>query len=175
MNIPLHTERLALRQLTLDDADLMLAIWNDPAFIRNVTDRGIRTLDESRDAMTKGALQLYEDYGFGPYHVALKNDDTAIGICGIFVRDGINDPDIGFALLPEFCSRGYAWEAAKAVLDYARDELKLPRLTAIVAPGNAPSVGLIEKLGMQFETSMSLPGEDGEISLYGINFRSDRG
>lgn len=170
MNFMLQTERLVLRQLTLDDADLMLAIWNDPAFIRNVTDRGIRTLDESREAMSQGALKLYEDHGFGPYHVSLKDDGTAIGICGIFVRDGLDDPDIGFALLPEFCSRGYAWEAAKAVYDYARDDLQLRRLTAIVAPGNAPSVGLIEKLGMQFETSMSLPGEDDQISLYGSNF-----
>lgn len=171
MNFTLQTERLALRHLTLDDADLMLAIWNDPAFIRNVTDRGIRTLDESREAMSKGALKLYEDHGFGPYHLSLRSDATAIGICGIFVRDGLDDPDIGFSLLPEFCSRGYAWEAARAVLDYARDELQLPRITAIVAPGNAPSIGLIEKLGLRFESTMCLPGEVDEISLYGINFR----
>ena len=172
MSFTLQTERLNMRQLTLDDAELMLAIWNDPAFIRNVTDRGIRTLDEAREAMSTGALKLYEDHGFGPFHVSLRGDATPIGICGIFARDSLDDPDIGFALLPDFCSRGYAWESAKAVLDYARDELELPRLTAIVAPENAPSVGLIEKLGLRFETALCLPGEDAEVSLYGINFRN---
>ena len=80
----LETERLQLRWLKLDDADLMLAIWNDPAFIRHVGDRGIRTVEEARAGMTKGALQLYEKYGYGPYRVALKDDDAAIGICGLF-------------------------------------------------------------------------------------------
>ena len=47
----IETERLRLRPVTVDDAELMLAIWNDPAFIRNVSDRGIRTIDQAREAI----------------------------------------------------------------------------------------------------------------------------
>jgi RimJ/RimL family protein N-acetyltransferase len=166
----IKTERLHLRPVTLDDADLMLAVWNDPAFVHHVGDRGIRTLEESIKALKDGALRLFEEHGFGPYRVSLKTDDSAIGICGIFSREGMDEPDIGFSVLPEFCKCGYAYEAATAVVNYARDDLKLPRLTAIVSPDNAASVGLIKKLGLQFERMLRLPGEDKDISLYAIGF-----
>ena len=60
------------------------AVWNDPAFVHHVGDRGIRTLEESIKALKDGALRLFEEHGFGPYRVSLKTDDSAIGICGIF-------------------------------------------------------------------------------------------
>ena len=83
---PVDTGRLRLRSLTLEDSELMLAVWNDPAFVRFVGDRGIRTSEEARDAMQKGALHLYEEFGYGPYRVSLLDCDTAIGICGLFRR-----------------------------------------------------------------------------------------
>lgn len=162
----IETERLFLRRVTLDDSDLMLAVWNDPAFIRNVGDRGIRTTEQAEEAMRAGALRLYEDYGYGPYSMVLKSDGTRIGICGLFRRENLDDPDIGFAVLPEYCSRGYAGEAAFAVLAHARDDLGIRKLTAIVSPHNAPSIGLIEKLGLAFDSMITMPGEDEEISLY---------
>lgn len=164
----IETERLRMRRLTLDDADLMLAVWNDPAFIRYVGDRGIRTLEHASTELGNGAMRLYRDYGFGPFRVSLKIDDTAIGISGVFRRNGLDDPDIGFALLPAFRRHGYACESACAVVDHARRDLKLPRLTAIVSPENDVSVGLIEKLGLQFKRMVRMPGEDRDICLYSI-------
>lgn len=168
----LETERLRLRWLTLDDAGLMLAIWNDPAFVRHVGDRGIRTLDEARDEMVKGALQLYAAYGFGPYRVSLKGDDAAIGICGLFRRDSLDEPDIGYGVLPEYCGKGYAYEASCAVMEYARAVLRLPRLVAIISPENRASIGLIRKLGLRFERMHRMPDEDGEVCIYGIQLSS---
>ena len=165
----LDTERLILRRLTLDDADLMLAVWNDPAFVRNVGDRGVRTLEQARDAMQTGALQLYADFGYGPYVMVLKSTGVRIGICGLFRRENLDDPDIGFAVLPEYAGKGLAGEAAFAVLNYARDELALDALTAIVSPGNAPSIGLIEKLGMRFDRMITMPDDDTPIRLYSMN------
>lgn len=172
---PDQTERLNLRRLTLEDADLMLAVWNDPAFVRHVGDRGIRTLEEARQAMTEGPLMLYEKYGYGPYRVALKNDDTAIGICGIFRREALSDPDIGFALLPEYCGKGYAFEAARAVIDYARDVLELATLTAIVSPANAASIGLIGKLGLGLERMYTWPDDDEEVAIYSMQLIDSKG
>jgi len=167
----LETERLRLRWLTLDDAELMLAIWNDPTFMQHVGDRGVRTVEQARVTMTEGPLKLYEDHGYGPYRVALSGTDDAIGTCGLFKRDHLDDPDIGFAFLPEHCGRGYGWEAATAVVRHAREDLGLRRLTAIVSPGNEASVGLIEKLGMRFESMICMPGDDDEVSLYGIDWQ----
>lgn len=166
----LTTPRLHLRWLTADDADLLLAIWNDPAFLRHVGDRGVRTLDEAVMAFREGPERLYRDHGYGPYRVALRDSDAAIGICGLFRREGLPDPDIGFAFLPAFVGKGYGGEAARAVVRHARDALGFTRLTAIVSPGNASSIALIEKLGLRFERMIRLPGTDSDSSLYAIDW-----
>ncbi len=162
----LDTPRLYLRRITLDDADLLLAIWNDPAFIRNVGDRGVRTLEQARDAVRSSALRLYADHGFGPYAMIRKSDASRVGICGLFKREHLDHPDIGFALLPEFCGEGLAGEAAQAVLDHARDDLRLETLTGIVSPGNAPSIRLLQKLGLSFSGMVAMPGDEHEVCLY---------
>ena len=168
----LETERLSMRRLTLDDAGLMLAIWNDPAFVSHVGDRGIRTLAEAREEMLEGALKLYEDYGYGPYRVALKADDTAVGTCGLFRREGFDDADIGYGFLPEYCRQGYAYESASVVLEHARTDIGLARIIAIVSPDNTASIGLTEKLGLQFERITRLPGESKDVSLYGMSLQA---
>ena len=164
----METERLQMRAVSVDDAELMLAVWNDPAFIRNVLDRGIRTVEQAREAIEGGAQKLFDDYGYGPYSMSLKSDDTMIGICGLFRRENLEDPDIGFSVLPDYCGKGYAGEAAAAVVDHARNELGIGVLVAIVSPTNAPSIGLIEKLGLTFERMITMPGEDDEICLYSM-------
>lgn len=163
----LETERLFLRRITLDDADLMLAIWNDPAFIRNVGDRGIRTLAQARGAVQSGPLQLYEDYGYGPFAMVRKSDGARAGICGLFRRDFLDHPDIGFALLPGYRGQGLAGEASLAVVRHACDELGLEEIHAIVSPGNAASIALIGKLGLSFSGMITMPGDDDEICLFG--------
>ena len=171
MNSPLlDTARLELRWLTQDDAPMMLTVWNDPAFIRYVGDRGVRTVDQARAALDAGVLKLYADYGYGPFRVRRREDGADLGICGLFRRDGLDEPDIGFAILPDYCGQGFAFEAAVAVLDHARDVLKLPCVTAIVSPQNERSIGLLEKLGLRFEGPIRMPNEDHDISLYRIDF-----
>ena len=163
----LQTDRLTLRHLTLDDAGLMLAIWNDPAFVRHVGDRGIRTAAEAQEAMRQGVLRLYEEHGYGPYRVALQETDQPIGICGLFRRDCFDVPDIGYSTLPEFCGHGYAYEAGCAVIANAAAGLGLERLIAIISPGNEASIGLIRKLGFDFERMYRMPGDDDDVAIYG--------
>jgi RimJ/RimL family protein N-acetyltransferase len=162
----LETERLYLRRVTIDDADLMLAIWNDPDFVRHVGDRGIRSIEQAREAVRSGPLQLYADYGYGPCVLVQKSDGARAGICGLFRREHLEHPDIGFALLPAYCGSGLASEAAAAVLAHARDDLDLEVITAIVAPQNAPSIALIRKLGLDFSGMITMPGDEEAICLY---------
>ena len=167
----LETQRLDLRWLTPGDAGLMLAIWNDPGFLEHVGDRGIRTVDEAERALIEGPLRLYREHGYGPYRLSLRGTDTAIGICGLFRRDGLDDPDIGFALLPEYCGKGYAEEAARAVVAHARDGLGLTRLTAIVSPGNAASIRLIRNIGLDFERMHRMPADSEDVALYSVAWK----
>lgn len=168
----LRTQRLELAWLTLDDAALMLEIWNDPDFLRHVGDRGIRTIDDAQAAIAEGPLALYAEHGYGPYRMTLRESGNAVGICGLFRREYLDDPDIGFAVLPTYCRRGLALEAAQSVLDHARKDLELKRLTAIVSPGNAASIALIEKLGLRFERMIHADGDDNPaIRLYAVDWQ----
>ena len=166
----LTTRRLELRWLTLDDTPLMFAVWNDPAFVRHVADRGIHTLEQARAAVEAGPIRLYAEHGYGPFRVRRRADGADMGICGLFRRENLEEPDIGFAILPEFCGKGYGFEASAAVLEYARNTLGLSAVTAIVSPHNEASIGLLEKLGMGFERPIRMPGEDHDIRLYRIAF-----
>ena len=168
----LETSRLFLRRVTLDDTALMLSVWNDPAFIEHVGDRGVRTEAEAREALEAGAFRLYKEYGYGPYKMVRKDDAVRIGICGLFKRDNLDDPDIGFAVLPDYCGQGFAAEAARAVVAHARD-LRVANLVAIVSPGNTASIGLIEKLGLTFSGMITMPGEDEAIQLYEMTLGQD--
>ena len=162
----IQTSRLVLQRLTEPDCGLLLQIWNDPDFIRFVCDRGIRTEDQALEAMREGVLRLWVEHGFGPYRVSLAASGEAIGICGLFKRPQLDEPDIGYALLPHYCGSGYALESASAVRDHARDELKLPTIAAIVSPEHGRSKRLLEKLGMELAGRIRMLDEDEDILLY---------
>lgn len=164
----LETQRLSMRRLTLDDADLMLAVWNDPAFLEYVGNRGVYTRDEAQEALQSGAFKLYEEYGYGPFRVALRENDLAIGTCGLFRREGVDEPDIGWSILPEHCGNGYAYEAASAVQKFAWDEVGLTRLVAYISAQNLPSIGLARKLGLRHEGMTRLVGDDEDVCLYSM-------
>ena len=155
-----------MRWLTEEDAPLMLAIWSDPAFIRHVGDRGVRDIAQARQAMRDGILRVYRDQRMGPYGLFLHGSSEAMGICGLFKRDNLEFPDIGYALLPEYGGKGFAMEAAQAVCDHARNHMGLKRLLAIVSPGHVRSIHLLEKLGMSAGERFCMPGEDDEVVLY---------
>ncbi len=148
----------------------MLAVWNDPDFVKHVGDRGIRTLDEAREALEEGILSMYSELGYGPYCMTLRGSEQRIGVCGLFKRDNLDDPDIGFGLLPPHRRDGFAMEAAVAVLNEARDVLGFERVSAIVSPDNEASVRLIEKLGLAYAGPIRMPGDDEDVSLYAIEW-----
>lgn len=166
----LTTKRLQLDWLTMDDAPLMLSIWNDPAFMRNVGDRGVRDLSEARESMRDTVMKLYADEGYGPYRLKHLKDGKALGICGLFKRGNLMEPDIGFALLPSFYRRGYAGEAARAVLEHARTKLNLSTISAIVDPRNRPSIRLLENLGFCHSGDYQLPGDKQRLNYYLLSF-----
>ena len=161
-----------MRRLTLDDAELMLRIWTDPDFLRHVGDRGVQTLDQARDAIAEGALLSYAEFGYGPYHVSLR-DGTAIGVCGLYSRAELDHPDIGFAMLKDYRQQGYAFEAAEAVLKSCAEDLDLHWLYAIVAPANEASRALIQKRGMYYDRPVQLDGDDSVVSLYRLRLTEE--
>jgi RimJ/RimL family protein N-acetyltransferase len=165
--VVLDTLRLTLRRMTASDAPFMLTLLNDPDFIAYIGDRGVRTLQASREYIDRGPIASYAQFGFGLYAVELKSTRDSIGICGLLQRAALPAPDLGFAFLPAFRSQGYALEAASAVCAHARDVLHIPRLLAITSVANDRSIRLLEKIGFSFEglTRLTIDGED--LKLFG--------
>jgi len=157
----IESQPLRSRRITLgdDDAAFMLRLVNDPGWLANIGDRNVRNLEQSRAYIQK-TLDMYERYGFGSLVAELKDTGEPIGTCGLVKRDGVEEVEVGYALLPEFRGRGLAIEGAKAVLDYARDVLKLERVAAIVTPANRDSIKVLERIGLAFVRPMTLPNND---------------
>ena len=164
MNI-LETARLILRQFSLDDDDFILELLNEPSFIQNIGDRGVRTLEDARSYIKRVPIASYEQNGFGLYIVEPKESGEPIGMCGLIKRAELEDVDIGYAFLPKYWSRGYAVESALAVKEYAREVIGLKRLVAITDPENQGSIRVLEKIGLKFEKMVRLSEDDIELKL----------
>ena len=162
----LKTDRLLINEITLDDAAFILELMNDKDWIKNIGDRGIRTIEEAEEYIRTRFIKTYAESDLGFYGLVLKNTNQIIGIAGLIDRDGIDDVDIGYGMLPEFRSKGYAFEATKAVFDYGLNKLKLNKIVAIVNPENPSSIKLLSKLGLEFEKMIRLPDEDIDIMLF---------
>lgn len=162
----LRTARVRLRELVPEDAPFILTLLNDPAFIAHIGDRGVRSIPDAEAYIERGPRASYAQHGHGLWLVELQDPVTPIGICGILRRDALPDPDLGFAFLPAFRSRGYAFEAAAAARDFARDALRLPRLLAIVSPANASSIRLLERLGFTCAQPVVMPDAAHEVHVF---------
>lgn len=162
----LETDRLQLRLLSVDDAEFILRLLNEPSFIQNIGDRGVRTTEDARAYVLKGPIASYEKFGFGLWMVETRSAAAPIGICGLLKRDVLDDVDIGYALLPEFWSQGYALESASAVMSYASEKLGLRRVVAVTNSDNMSSIRLLEKMGFKYERMVRLSEGAPEIKLF---------
>lgn len=165
--VVLETDRLRLRHLTASDAPFIVALLNDPDWLRYIGDRGVRTDEQAVAYIESGPRRSYADRGFGLYLVERKTGGEAIGLCGLIKRDFLADIDLGFAFLPRFRGAGYAFEAAVGVLRYAGAALRLSRVVAITALDNEPSARLLQKLGFCAERLIAYPGEEEPVRLFG--------
>ena len=166
----LETKRLILQQVSIEDAEFILTLLNEPSFIQNIGDRGIRTLDDARAYIVDRLVASYENFGFGMYLVILKETGAPTGLCGLVKRDGLDDVDIGYAFLPRYWSKGYATESALGVKKYAKNMMGLKRIVGITDPVNDGSIRVLEKLGLKFEKMIRLSEDDIELKLYAIDF-----
>ncbi|MDB5475433.1 MAG: acetyltransferase [Phenylobacterium sp.] len=147
----LRTERLTLTDVTQDDAEFVLELLNDPGWIANIGDRGVRTLDDAR-------AYIRDRFSKSLWLVVRDRSGERLGMCGLVDRDGLDHYDIGYAYLARHAGQGYATEAARVVLAHAREALGHETILAITAPDNVPSQRVLEKIGLKFVQMINLPG-----------------
>jgi ribosomal-protein-alanine N-acetyltransferase len=160
------TERLIIRPMSLDDADLILELYNMPSFIKFIGNRNIKSLADAENYIRAKFLPQFEKLGFGNYLIELKEGNIKIGGVGIFEREGLDIVDIGFSVLERFEGKGYMFEAAQKVKSIGMDDFGLTKLSAITSKDNFSSQKLIERLGLKFQKYVTLPNEDEELMYY---------
>lgn len=165
----LETPRLVLREFTHRDDGFVLRLLNEPSWLRFIGDRGVRNLEDARRYLDDGPRASYAANGFGLWCVVPRDGGAPIGMCGLIRRDTLPDVDVGFAFLPEAWGRGHAREAAAAVLEHARDALRLRRVLAITDPENAASIRVLERIGMRREGTIRMPGEAIDLLVYAVD------
>lgn len=164
----LETQRLTIRRFTPEDAPFILRLLNEPSFLENIGDRGVRTLDDALRYLETVPIASYAKNGFGLWQVILRESGAQVGMCGLIKRDILEDVDLGYAFLPEFCGQGLATEAASATVRLAREQVGLSRLLAVVNPDNTRSIQLLEKLGFRHERMIRLAENEPPIRVYAV-------
>ena len=167
----LETARLSLRRFEFDDAPFIVDLLNQPSFLANIGDRGVRNLDDAHRYLREGPMAMYERHGFGLWRASRRSDDEFVGMCGLLKRDILPDVDVGYAFLPQHWGQGYAFEAANATIGHGARQFGLQRIIGVVSDHNVASIRVLEKVGMRFERMYPMhPGEP-EVRLYALDLR----
>ena len=161
----LETERLRLRQFHLGDSRFIIELLNSPGWLEFIGDRNVKTKEQAENYLKNGPMKSYEQNGFGLSMVETR-DGVSIGMCGILRRDTLEHPDLGFAFLPEYISKGYGFEIGSAVLTYAKNDLKFSTILAITLPANTKSIKLLEKIGFTYVKNFRADSTSEELLLY---------
>ncbi len=169
MKIIRETDRLIIRHYTKDDAPHIFELLNSTGWIENIGDRGIKTHDHAVAYLVDKVIPSYANEGFGFYMCELKDKNIPIGMNGLIHRPGLDHIDIGFAFLPEYHGKGYAYESSKAILDHAKHDIGLKKLLAITTPENQKSINVLKKIGMHYVDQIMLPKIEGISNLYEMN------
>lgn len=165
MNIIIETDRLLLRNFTINDAPLIYDLNLDPEVIRYTYDP-IKDMEHARQVLEQTILPQYALYNYGRWAVHLKTDLQFIGWCGLKNIPQRDEIDLGYRFKKEFWGKGYATEAAFACIKYGFEKLKLNRIIGRAIPGNIASLKVLEKCGMTFlkeETIDGYPAKTYEI------------
>jgi len=161
-----ETSRLQLRELAVDDAEFILELVNDPSFLANIGDKGVRDLDDAREFILSGPWKLHQPPGYGQFLVELKPDRTPIGVCGLLYRKALGVTDVGMAFMPEYCRCGFGFEAASAILEYGHSTLGVEAIVGLTSKDNLASIRLLGKLGMTFEKMVRMSDDDPGTALF---------
>ena len=168
MHKEFQTERLLIRPTLEPDAELIYQLMNTPKFIKYVGDRAIDSIGAAENYIRTKMLPQLQLLGYSNYTLILKSDGQKIGTCGLYNREAIDGIDIGFALLPQFESLGYAYEASLRLLNAAFEEFDINEIKGITTKDNYASQRLLEKLGLKLNGTTELPNDDEELLLYKI-------
>lgn len=156
----LQTERLILREFTKEDSAFIYELLNTEDWIKFIGQRNIHNEQIAIEFIEGRLRRGYAEHGFGFLSVQLKSSGEKMGMCGLVKREGLENVDLGFAFLPRYVGKGYAFEASQCVIEFAKTDFQMKALDAITMSINKNSIGLLERLGFHFERNVILDEEE---------------
>ncbi|NBC24653.1 MAG: GNAT family N-acetyltransferase [Bacteroidetes bacterium] len=163
-----ETERLIVRPTSLEDADFILELLNTQSWIEYIRDRNVKSIEEAENYIKIKMMPQLERLGYSNYTVIEKEGNNKIGTVGLYDREGFEEIDIGFALLPTYEKKGYAYEASNRIKEAAFYEFGIKALCAITSENNLSSQTLLKKLGLKEVGTKKLPKSNEELLLYRV-------
>lgn len=161
-----ETERLILKPTDLADAEFVFEQTNTAKWLANIGDRNIHSIEDAENYIKAQHISQFDRLGYGNYTIIRKHDQQRVGSCGLYDREGLKGIDIGFALLPAYERKGYAYEASLRLKEVAIEEFGLRSIGAITTKANLASQSLLTKLGLEFVEFRKIPGDDEELMYY---------
>ena len=159
------TERLLLDRLAIGDGKFILELVNTDGWLRFI---GNRKINSEADA-TAYIQTLIENPNINYWVARLQGTDTAIGIITFIKREVLAYHDIGFALLPAYERKGYAYEAARAILFGIAHSAKHTHVSGITNVNNGAAIKLLKKLGFEFQNWISVENENMAVYEASVN------
>ena len=162
MKIILETERLVLRTFTPEDAQMFYDLCRDPKVLEFVGEKPLNSEEEALKVLTEKILEKqYAQHGYGRWAVHIKKNGLFIGWCGL--KNDNDEVDLGYRFKKKFWGKGFATEAAKAVLAYGFENLNLPKIQAKAMQANEASIEVMKKIGMKFITNKNFDAHCGVL------------
>lgn len=167
MDKVIDTGRLVLRRFTLDDLEPFYQLASRPQIIRYAQNTPVASLEDARELMKAAPFHDYATHGYGRFACVWKETGEVIGFSGVKFVPEISDTELGYRFLPEYWGKGLATEAGRASIEFARSDLGLKRLVAMVHPENVASARVVTKLGFSIERKLPYSGLRGaEVDLF---------
>ena len=174
MDKVIDTGRLILRRFTLDDLQAFYQLCSRPEIIRYAQSTPLASLEEARAMMHAAPFHDYATYGYGRFACMWKESGEVIGFSGLKYVPEIGDTELGYRFLPEFWGLGLATEAGRASIEFARSDLDLVRLVAMVHPDNVASANVVTKLGFAVEKQLRYSGlPDVDVNVFARDLRQE--
>ena len=162
----LETDRLLIRPMRVTDAVFFLELVNSPKWKKYIGDRKVKTLKDSEEYIKAKMIPQLERLGYGNNIVIRKEDSTPVASCGLYDREGLEGIDIGYAVLPQFEGKGYAFESVSRLKKAAFIDFGIQKINAITLPENTASKNLLIKLGFKFQKMVQLPTDPEDLMFF---------
>ena len=164
----LETERLIIRETTVEDVDEFYRIYSDPEMTQFM--EGLFDDPEDEKRYQKDYIKkVYGLMGFGVWTLVRKEDRRIIGRAGFSVRNGFDEPELGFLVGKEIQRQGYCMEALRAIMEYGRNVLQFDKVQTLVKAENEVSIHICERLGFK-----KIEDVDVEENIYGDGYNDGK-